>query len=192
MSAKSCQFNGCSSNEARGKSGYCHGHFSQLQRGRKLTPITRTTEERFWSRVVKGKESECWTWTGSTNGVGYGEIRIAGVKVYAHRYSFELHSGTIPPGKSIDHICRVPGCVNPRHLQAVTHSENHQNRTAQVNNKTGFRGVTLLPSGKYLVQVRKGAEALTRSGVIDLKDAVELAKSFRRELFVNSQEDYNE
>lgn len=82
-----------------------------------------TTEQRFFDKV--DKTDGCWNWTGSHNGVGYGEIRIGGRKVYAHRWSYEHHHGEpIPDGLVIDHLCRNPRCVNPAHLEAVTTLEN--------------------------------------------------------------------
>jgi len=42
----------------------------------------------------------------------------------AHRFSFQLVAGPIPKGLDLDHICRVPTCVNPLHLRAVTRREN--------------------------------------------------------------------
>lgn len=79
--------------------------------------------ERFWSRV--NKTDSCWLWTGSDNGVGYGQFyRAGGKKTYAHIFSYELHKGPIPAGLSLDHLCRVRNCCNPNHLEAVTHREN--------------------------------------------------------------------
>jgi hypothetical protein len=37
---------------------------------------------------------------------------------------YELVVGPIPDGLEIDHLCRVPSCCNPEHLEAVTHAEN--------------------------------------------------------------------
>lgn len=42
----------------------------------------------------------------------------------AHRYAFELHRGPIPEGLELDHLCRSTLCVNPAHLEPITHREN--------------------------------------------------------------------
>lgn len=70
------------------------------------------------------KTDTCWLWTGSHNGVGYGEVRINNKKKYVHRLMYENYKGEIPTGYQIDHLCRVPACCNPGHLEAVTPQEN--------------------------------------------------------------------
>jgi hypothetical protein len=41
-----------------------------------------------------------------------------------HRFVYELVRGRIPPGLTLDHLCRVRHCVNPYHLEAVPHRVN--------------------------------------------------------------------
>lgn len=87
--------------------------------------MTRTfTERDFWDRVTKG--DGCWLWTGAVSSTGYGKF----TRHYAHRFSYELAKGPIPDGLTIDHLCRVPRCVNPDHLEAVTIGENMKRGTA--------------------------------------------------------------
>lgn len=84
-----------------------------------------TLEQRFWAKVSKRSNTECWLWTGSHKGTGYGYIRDVGRKtVPAHRISYLINVGPIPDGLHIDHLCRVRHCVNPTHLEPVTCKEN--------------------------------------------------------------------
>jgi hypothetical protein len=81
--------------------------------------------ERFW-RYVKKDNDGCWIWSASLCGRGYGQFwggKASGI-VMAHRFSYELHVGKIPPGLVIDHLCRNTKCVRPDHLEAVTYAEN--------------------------------------------------------------------
>ena len=81
---------------------------------------------RFWAHVQKTET--CWLWTAAQRGGKYGVFRggkygvfqIRGRLVGVHRFSYELHQGPIPPGLTIDHLCRNRLCVNPAHLEAVT------------------------------------------------------------------------
>ena len=47
-----------------------------------------------------------------------------GTRTTAHRATYTELVGDIPKGLEIDHLCRVRGCVNPYHLEAVTHVVN--------------------------------------------------------------------
>ena len=66
----------------------------------------------------------CWIWAGSRDRGGYGMLRIDRVRHWAHRLAYEEWVGAIPDGLEIDHLCRRHDCVNPKHLEPVTHREN--------------------------------------------------------------------
>lgn len=82
------------------------------------------TEHRFWSKVDKSGPGGCWLWT--ANRVGrYGRFSISRDESHlAHRYAYKKVVGAIPAGLQLDHLCRVPHCVNPAHLEPVTAREN--------------------------------------------------------------------
>ena len=73
------------------------------------------------ARVIPVPFSGCWIWT---EGLASGYGRYGARTSMAHRLAYELVKGPIPDGLHIDHLCRVPSCVNPDHLEAVTRSVN--------------------------------------------------------------------
>lgn len=74
----------------------------------------------------------CWLWTGAKRKgrirknkfATYGAFGYKGKSLSAHVVSYLIFNGKIPNGLEIDHLCRNTLCVNPFHLEAVTHSEN--------------------------------------------------------------------
>lgn len=68
--------------------------------------------------------SGCLIWLGAVVRGGYGTIKIEGKRRVAHGIAYELHKGIVPAGLELDHLCRTPSCINPNHLEAVTHREN--------------------------------------------------------------------
>jgi hypothetical protein len=82
-------------------------------------------EERFWNKADWTRdEVACWSWGAYVDDHGYGRFKVATSWAYAHRVAYELERGEIPAGLSLDHLCRVRHCVNPWHLEPVTHHEN--------------------------------------------------------------------
>lgn len=72
-------------------------------------------------------ESGCWLWIGAKNQDGYGITgrgKRAGRSSHAHRWMWEETRGRVPDGMELDHLCGVRHCVNPDHLEPVTHQEN--------------------------------------------------------------------
>lgn len=73
--------------------------------------------------ISKTMGTRCWLWTASQTSNGYGLFRL-NQGTTAHRAAWGLLRGSIPHALDIDHLCRNRLCVNPDHLEPVTHSEN--------------------------------------------------------------------
>lgn len=99
-----------------------HGKPCLYVRGHNTTKTGITTDD--YTYEYRGYKTECWVWKGKPNGAGYGRTQQNKKTVLAHRAVYELHMGPIPPGLELDHLCRVPICVNPDHLDPVTHLVN--------------------------------------------------------------------
>lgn len=89
---------------------------------------------RFWYKV--DKTGNCWEWIACTNNDGYGRFRLNGKPQLTHCLSYEDKFGKIPKGLELNHICRNRHCVNPDHLEAITHKENIQKGISANRNKT--------------------------------------------------------
>lgn len=83
-----------------------------------------------------GYATPCWVWQWATNRGGYPAwtgSEIEGEQL-AHRIFYIRVKGSIPVGHILDHLCRVRKCVNPDHLEAVTHSTNvHRGLSCKLN-----------------------------------------------------------
>lgn len=102
---------------------------------------------RFWQNIER-VDSGCWLWIGYVNKrTGYGQFSPDPTRLMvAHRFMYETLVEPIPEGLVLDHVCHsidlscVGGacvhrrCVNPSHLEPVTHRENV--RRGRVSNRS--------------------------------------------------------
>lgn len=117
--------------------------------------------DRFWTKV--DKTDGCWIWMGFANPYGTFTPHRGGKQIQAHRFTYEMTFGLIPPGLQIDHLCREPLCVRPDHLEAVTPQENNR----RSNNPTGVNsrkthcvhGHEFTPENTYQRLLPNGTEA---------------------------------
>jgi len=96
--------------------------------------VSITNEEKFWGMVKK--TDSCWIWTGTQTKDGYGRFWQKAKKKLVHRISFESLKNIIPKGLEIDHLCRNRICVNPDHMECVTHAENMKRSHPNNSQKT--------------------------------------------------------
>lgn len=99
-------------------------------------------------------EHGCWIWLGGVCEDGYGKCGARAGQSLAHRAFYAIIKGPIPAGMEIDHLCKNRLCVNPTHLEAVTHRENIRRGDYRSNHRNGrkthcLRGHEFTPENIY-------------------------------------------
>lgn len=144
--------------------------------------ITNRVITRFWSKVDRTTATNgCWLWEAAIADTGYGIFGIGRTVFGAHRISYLIEHGSIPPDKPcVLHRCDNRRCVNPKHLFAGTKGDNSLDMA-----RKGRDGFTLHPE-----TVRRGVKIntskLTENDVKEIRsvatkrfyDRIKLARRF--------------
>jgi hypothetical protein len=94
----------------------------------------------------------CNMWQGAKRSNGYGVTMYMGKQTSTHRVMYTLVHGPVPDDMEVDHICNQRACINPDHLQLVTHAQNMRN--GLVRRKTCRAGHPWTDENTYVTQVR--------------------------------------
>jgi hypothetical protein len=106
--------------------------------------------------------SGCWIWMRTTNGAGkygrggYGIGHPEGIRVYMHRWVYQITHGAIPDGMMVCHRCDIRCCINPDHLYLGDAMSNHIDKVV--------RGRARSPGAKGDANATRKYPGLTRGG----------------------------
>lgn len=103
-------------------------------------------QKRFWEKVDRRSDAECWNWFGALGADGYG-ILISTIGKYGNRrmgfrvprISFLLHYKKLPDDMFVCHHCDNPKCVNPHHLFLGKQKQNVEDRDRKNRQAFGSR-----------------------------------------------------
>lgn len=98
--------------------------------------------KKFLRKVSIDPNSGCWNWKNCVNWDGYAQdvigSRTDGTRrtVRVAKFLFEHFKQKVPNGYELDHfVCQNRKCVNPDHLEIVTHLENIKRANYSNNGK---------------------------------------------------------
>lgn len=93
---------------------------------------------------------------GCPNSAGYPRFQLDKKSYLSSRLAFLYMVGYMPV--EVDHIDRNPKNNRWSNLRECNRVNNNGNKKAQSNNKIGLKGVSKVPSGKYISVIRKDKE----------------------------------
>lgn len=94
--------------------------------------------DRFWEKVDKKSDNECWNWIGAKNKDGYGIFNLNGKNTSAHRALWIILNSEIELGLQVCHSCDNPSCVNPNHLWLGTDQQNKDDMVKKGRKRKNF------------------------------------------------------
>ncbi len=113
----------------------------------------------FFAKICYGSTS-CWYWRGCRDKLGYGRFTLG----KAHRVSYQIFKGEIPPKMSVLHRCDVRNCVNPDHLFLGNQLDNMRDAANKKRIKPPSFNGEKNPMAKYSEQTVKEIRAKFNTG----------------------------
>jgi hypothetical protein len=132
------------------------GRGRNLMRGFDVRDSTTTLNADLFRKYVS-VSPECWEWTGATDRWGYGKFHLKAPSrrmILAHRASWIIHFGEIPPGMCVLHRCDNPRCVNPEHLFLGSVADNNRDMVSKGRQAKGCTLSNLTDSDVLAIRSR--------------------------------------
>lgn len=121
---------------------------------------------RFWAKVARLSDIDCWPWIGAINSGGYGNFSANKVHIRASRYSWTLANGQhIAHGQFICHRCDNRARVNPMHLFVGSHSDNMVDMVAKGRGRQNYARAEVCKRGHPLTGYNNLPKLDKRSGL---------------------------
>lgn len=99
-------------------------------------------EARFWDKVDRKEQDQCWEWLGGVNTTGYGMAHVRNrpeeyertgktfTQLPAHRVALSL-TRHVNQADYVMHSCDNRKCCNPSHLRTSTAQDNYNDMLAK-------------------------------------------------------------
>lgn len=115
------------------------------------------TKSRFWSKVEKRSDTDCWPWMAAVRrpDEGYGAFWLNNRHQPSSRVAWMLTFGDIPEGLQALHKCDNPRCCNPGHLFLGTNLENNADKVAKNRHAFGSKNGFSILTESDVVEIRK-------------------------------------
>jgi|JI10StandDraft_1071094.scaffolds.fasta_scaffold483116_2 hypothetical protein len=121
---------------------------------RRRCPSGMSVADRLAFYSLPEPNSGCVLWTGSAIPSGYGNLRVDGKSLLAHRLSWQEQNGPIPNDMHVLHRCDVPACINPDHLFLGTDQTNSDDKVSKQRQSRGERAGTAKLTAADVLAIR--------------------------------------
>lgn len=171
---------GCYQKEQNRKSKHKHNIF--YLRENYYVGVTNNTNKEFYFDIDDYEKIKdiCWY----ENDQGYIMGLINGNHIRMHRYILNINDDKI-----VDHINQNRADNRKLNLRYATKQTNAINRKANVNNKTGIKGIDKISNGKYSARIMINYKTIYLGCFENINDAVKARKDAEKKYF---GEFYNE
>ena len=111
---------------------------------------------RFWSKVEKKSEDECWPWIAAVRNKkqGYGAFWLDGRHQPSNRVALILSDTDVPEGMVACHKCDNPNCCNPKHLFVGSRMDNEIDKVTKRRHAHGERNGNSILTAQQVAEIR--------------------------------------